>query len=74
MRFHRNCQKRQMLSEVFLIDVLLEEALMKYAPIVIPTLNRYDKLEKCLESLSLNSGASHTDVYIFGLSSFRKIS
>jgi hypothetical protein len=36
----------------------------EYAPVIITTLNRYDKLRSCLESLSLNSGAEKTDIYI----------
>ena len=37
---------------------------MKYAPIYIPTLNRFGHLKKCLESLMANSWASKTDVFI----------
>ena len=37
---------------------------MKYAPIIIPTLDRYEKLKTCLESLSKNTGASETDIFI----------
>ena len=37
---------------------------MKYAPIIIPTLDRYEKLKTCLESLSKNTGASETDLFI----------
>lgn len=36
----------------------------KYAPIVIPTLNRFEHLKKCLESLEHCTGAEKTDVYI----------
>lgn len=35
-----------------------------YAPIVIPTLNRYDTFRQCFESLEECTGAEHTDVYI----------
>ncbi len=37
---------------------------MKYAPIIIPTLNRYEKLKNCLESLSKNTGAENTEIFI----------
>lgn len=37
---------------------------MNYAPVVIPTLNRYEHLKQCLESLERCTGAEHTDVYI----------
>jgi len=37
---------------------------MTYAPVVIPTLNRYEHLKRCLESLEKCSGAEFTDVYI----------
>lgn len=37
---------------------------MIYAPICIPTLNRYEHLRKCLESLSLCTGADQTEVYV----------
>ena len=36
----------------------------KYAPVVIPTLNRYEHLKRCLESLEHCTGAEYTDVYI----------
>lgn len=36
----------------------------KYAPIVIPTLNRFEHFKKCLESLEHCTGAEKTDVYI----------
>lgn len=35
-----------------------------YAPVVIPTLNRYDKLKVCLESLERCTWADHTLVYV----------
>lgn len=38
---------------------------MQYAPIVIPTLNRFDKLKKCLDSLQNNTHADESDVFIF---------
>lgn len=37
---------------------------MIYAPICIPTLNRYEHLRKCLESLSRCTWADKTEVYI----------
>ena len=37
---------------------------MKYAPVIIPTLNRYEHFRKCLESLEKCTGAEFTDVYI----------
>lgn len=37
---------------------------MNYAPIVIPTLNRYEHLKNCIESLQANSYAKYTDLYI----------
>ncbi len=37
---------------------------MNCAPILIPTLNRYEHLRKCLESLSLCTLADQTEVYI----------
>ena len=35
-----------------------------YAPIIIPTLCRYEHLKRCLESLVINHGAERTDVFI----------
>lgn len=35
-----------------------------YAPVLIPTLCRYEELSKCLISLSECTGADHTDLYI----------
>ncbi len=37
---------------------------MIYAPVLIPTLNRYDHLRQCLESLSRCSWADKTDVFV----------
>ena len=37
---------------------------MIYAPVVIPTLNRYEHLKQCLESLSRCTWADKTDVYV----------
>lgn len=37
---------------------------MRYAPIIIPTLNRASHLDRCLESLKNNVGAENTDIYI----------
>lgn len=36
----------------------------KYAPVVIPTLNRYKHFKRCLESLEHCTGADKTDVYV----------
>ena len=35
-----------------------------YAPVFIPTLNRYEHFKRCLESLERCTGAEKTDVYI----------
>ena len=35
-----------------------------YAPVLIPTLNRYDHFVRCLESLEACTGAEKTDVYV----------
>lgn len=35
-----------------------------YAPVVIPTLNRYEHFKRCLESLERCSGADYTEVYV----------
>lgn len=37
---------------------------MVYAPIIIPTLNRYEHFKQCLESLEKCSWAEFTDVYV----------
>ena len=37
---------------------------MKYAPVVIPTLNRFEHFKKCLESLEKCDNADKTDVYV----------
>lgn len=37
---------------------------MKYAPIIIPTLNRHEHLKKCVESLKSNTYAKYTDLII----------
>ena len=37
---------------------------MIYAPVIIPTLNRYEHFRKCLESLEACTGAENTDVYV----------
>ena len=36
----------------------------KYAPVIIPTLNRYEHFKRCLESLERCSGADKTEVYV----------
>lgn len=37
---------------------------IKYAPVIIPTLCRYEHFVRCIESLRRNTWAKHTDVYI----------
>ena len=37
---------------------------MIYAPIIIPTLSRYEHLKKCIESLADNEYAKYTDLFI----------
>jgi len=37
---------------------------MIYAPIIIPTLNRYEHLKRCIDSLAANEYAKYTDLYI----------
>lgn len=37
---------------------------MQFAPVLIPTLNRYEHLKKCLESLSRCTWAEETEVYV----------
>lgn len=37
---------------------------MKYAPVLIPTLCRYEHFRRCIESLSECTGAENTEVYI----------
>lgn len=36
----------------------------QYAPVVIPTLNRYEHFKRCLESLEKCTGANNTDIFI----------
>jgi len=37
---------------------------MKYAPVIIPTLNRYEHLKKCVDSLRKSNLAKSTELYI----------
>lgn len=37
---------------------------MQYAPVIIPTLNRYEHFKRCLESLEKCTGADKTEVYV----------
>lgn len=37
---------------------------MNYAPVIIPTLNRYDHFKKCIESLNECNLANETDVFV----------
>lgn len=36
----------------------------QYAPVIIPTLNRYEHFKRCLESLEKCTGADKTEVYV----------
>ena len=38
--------------------------IQNYAPVLIPTLNRYEHLKRCVESLEKCTGAEKTDVYV----------
>lgn len=43
----------------------MEEIMIKrYAPIIIPTLNRVEHLKRCIKSLSANTGVFKTEIYI----------
>lgn len=54
-----------MKKQIFwLVHGYRKEKKMNYAPIVIPTLNRYEHLKNCIESLQANSYAKYTDLYI----------
>ena len=35
-----------------------------YAPVIIPTLNRYNHFKRCLESIEMCTGAEYTEVYV----------
>lgn len=37
---------------------------MIYAPVIIPTLHRYEHIRKCIDSLSCNTNACYTELYI----------
>lgn len=39
-------------------------AIYNYAPVLIPTLNRYHHFRRCIESLEKCRGAEHTEVYV----------
>lgn len=41
-----------------------KEKRMQYSPVMIITLNRFEHLKKCIESLKKNKGALETEVYI----------
>jgi len=51
------------MAEESLKDKTMKE-IMQYAPVCIPTLNRYEHFKRCLESLENCYGADKTDVYI----------
>ena len=36
----------------------------QYAPVIIPTLNRFEHFKRCLDSLERCTGAEYTDVYV----------
>lgn len=38
--------------------------IIQYAPVYIPTLNRYEHFKRCLDSLERCTGANKTDVYV----------
>lgn len=38
--------------------------IIEYAPVIIPTLNRYEHFKRCLESLERCTGSEYTDVFI----------
>ena len=38
--------------------------IITYAPVIIPTLNRYNHFRQCLESLERCTGSENTDVYV----------
>lgn len=42
----------------------METKIETYAPVVIPTLCRYEHFKRCIESLSRCTGAEHTEVYV----------
>lgn len=50
--------------KVFCAPMENREGLDMYAPVVIPTLNRYDHLVRCIESLKRNSLACETELFI----------
>lgn len=42
----------------------MEIEITNYAPVIIPTLCRYEKFRNCMETLSQCTGADKTTVYI----------
>lgn len=42
----------------------METEITNYAPVIIPTLCRYEHFKRCIESLSRCTGAEHTEVYV----------
>ena len=42
----------------------MEKSIISYAPVIIPTLNRYEHFKRCLESLEKCTGAEKADVYV----------
>ncbi len=43
---------------------MISKQSVEYAPVIIPTLSRYEHLENCIRSLSSCTGADKTDIYI----------
>ena len=50
------------MSQQSLKDKVME--INNYAPVIIPTLNRFEHFKRCLESLERCTGAEHTEVYV----------
>lgn len=42
----------------------METEITNYAPVIIPTLCRFEHFKRCIESLSRCTGAEHTEVYV----------
>lgn len=43
---------------------MVKDGIKTYAPVIIPTLNRYEHFKRCLESLERCTDADKTDVYV----------
>jgi len=44
--------------------ISIDTMITTYAPVVIPTLNRYEHFKRCIESLEKCTGADKTEVYV----------